>query len=171
MQKKDKEKNSLAGLTQKFLQVLSTSNQKEMDLVEMEKVLNITKRRLYDITNVLFGAGIIEHSGKSKVRMIQKSFELNEEKGLEELALKEREIDIMREVVENEIENLQNSADFNYYAYFTDEDIRRLSQKNPMSFFAFQSPPDLKLEVVEEEDLYKLLCTSDIGGVNLIEIK
>lgn len=171
MQKKDKEKNSLAGLTQKFLQVLSTSNQKEMDLVEMEKILNITKRRLYDITNVLFGAGIIEHSGKSKVRMIQKSFELNEEKGLEELALKEREIDIMREAVENEIENLQNSTDFNYYAYFTDEDIKRLSQKNPMSFFAFQSPPDLKLEVVEEEDLYKLLCTSDIGGVNLIEIK
>lgn len=171
MLKKDKEKNSLAGLTQKFLQVLSSSNQKEVDLVEMEKILNITKRRLYDITNVLFGAGIIEHSGKSKVKMIQKAFELNEEKGLEELALKEREIDTMKQAVENEIENLQNSIDFKYFAYFTDDDIKKLNQKNPLSFFAFQSPPDLKLEVVEEEDLYKLLCTSDIGGVDLIEIK
>ena len=88
MLKKDKEKNSLTNLTQRFLQVLSTSSQNEVDLVDMEAALNITKRRLYDITNVLFGAGIIEHSGKSKVKMIQKSLELNEEKGLAELAMK-----------------------------------------------------------------------------------
>ena len=171
MLKKDKEKNSLASLTQKFLQVLSSSNQKEVDLIEMEKVLNITKRRLYDITNVLFGVGIIEHSGKSKVRMIQRCFELNEEKGLEELALKEKEIDLMREIVEQEIEDLQNSTDFDYFAYFTDDDIKKLNQRVPLTYFAFQSPPDLKLEVAEEEDFYKLVCSTDTGGVDLIEIK
>ncbi|KAK8885005.1 hypothetical protein M9Y10_044133 [Tritrichomonas musculus] len=171
MLKKDKEKNSLTNLTQRFLQVLSTSSQNEVDLVDMEAALNITKRRLYDITNVLFGAGIIEHSGKSKVKMIQKSLELNEEKGLAELAMKEREIDIMKEIAERELDILQNSDDFQNFAYFTEEDIKKLGQQNPLNFFAFRSPSDLKLEVVEDDDFYKLLCTSDIGGVDLIEIK
>ena len=77
----------------------------------------------------------------------------------------------MKEIAERELDILQNSDDFQNFAYFTEEDIKKLGQQNPLNFFAFRSPSDLKLEVVEDDDFYKLLCTSDIGGVDLIEIK
>lgn len=57
---------------------------KEVDLNEASKTLDVQKRRIYDITNVLEGIGLIEKTIKNKIRwkgnqnLIEHSMKLRE---------------------------------------------------------------------------------------------
>ena len=51
--------NSLGELTRKFIQLIQEAPEQSVDLNEAAKVLGVQKRRIYDITNVLEGIGLI----------------------------------------------------------------------------------------------------------------
>lgn len=55
-------------LTKRFIEVIQNSPTKEVDLNEASKILEVQKRRIYDITNVLEGIGLIEKTIKNKIR-------------------------------------------------------------------------------------------------------
>ena len=59
---------SLGELTKKFIRMIQDSPQKTVDLNDAAKDLMVQKRRIYDITNVLEGIGLIEKSVKNKIR-------------------------------------------------------------------------------------------------------
>jgi len=59
--------NSLAVVARRFIQRLK-STQDDLDLNEAADALNISKRRVYDITNVLEGMGLLLKTGKNKVQ-------------------------------------------------------------------------------------------------------
>ena len=60
--------NSLGELTRKFVNLIRFSNdQLSVDLNEAADKLLVQKRRIYDITNVLEGIGLIEKSLKNKI--------------------------------------------------------------------------------------------------------
>ena len=50
-----KKKNSLEEITKKFIKYIRSSKTDIIDLNDVVKALNIKKRRIYDITNVLEG--------------------------------------------------------------------------------------------------------------------
>ena len=50
-----KKKNSLEEITKKFIKYIRSSKKDIIDLNDVVKALNIKKRRIYDITNVLEG--------------------------------------------------------------------------------------------------------------------
>lgn len=60
--------NSLGELTKKFIALIQSSRTKEVDLNEAAIELKVQKRRIYDITNVLEGIGLIEKTIKNKIR-------------------------------------------------------------------------------------------------------
>jgi len=60
--------SSLGLLTQRFLDLLTTKSQKYVDLNHAANSLGVQKRRIYDITNVLEGIGLIEKTSKNTVR-------------------------------------------------------------------------------------------------------
>lgn len=60
--------NSLSLLTRRFLALLSESETKSLDLNHACEVLAVQKRRIYDITNVLEGVGVLEKGAKNYVR-------------------------------------------------------------------------------------------------------
>ena len=61
--------NSLGELTRKFIQLIRDSKDNlSVDLNEAASQLNVQKRRIYDITNVLEGIGLIEKTIKNKIR-------------------------------------------------------------------------------------------------------
>ena len=61
--------NSLGELTRKFIELVRSSNDKlRVDLNEASAKLNVQKRRIYDITNVLEGIGLIEKTEKNKIK-------------------------------------------------------------------------------------------------------
>ncbi|VDO24134.1 unnamed protein product [Haemonchus placei] len=58
--------NSLLVTTRKFLGLKSRSE--SVNLNDAAEILNVPKRRLYDITNVLEGIDIVEKIGKNSIR-------------------------------------------------------------------------------------------------------
>ena len=60
--------NSLGELTRKFIKLIQESENKSVDLNEAAVKLAVQKRRIYDITNVLEGIGLIEKTIKNKIR-------------------------------------------------------------------------------------------------------
>lgn len=60
--------NSLGLLTRKFVSLLRNSPAGVLDLNQAALELGVQKRRIYDITNVLEGIGLIEKQSKNNVR-------------------------------------------------------------------------------------------------------
>ena len=60
--------NSLGELTKKFIKLIKDSENRCLDLNIAVDILQVQKRRIYDITNVLEGIGLIEKCIKNKIR-------------------------------------------------------------------------------------------------------
>lgn len=56
---KNRQDNSLSVLTKKFVKLIKSKPQQTIDLNEAVKSLDVQKRRIYDITNVLEGIGYV----------------------------------------------------------------------------------------------------------------
>jgi hypothetical protein len=54
-----RQENSLSVLTKKFIELIQQSENKQIDLNDAVVTLNVQKRRIYDITNVLEGIGLL----------------------------------------------------------------------------------------------------------------
>ena len=65
---KTRYETSLGLLTKKFVSLFHSSSSGTVDLNKASESLAVQKRRIYDITNVLEGIGLVEK--KSKVRFI-----------------------------------------------------------------------------------------------------
>ena len=59
---------SLGTLTKKFCDLLHSSPDGVLDLNEAADTLKVQKRRIYDITNVLEGVGLISKASKNHIR-------------------------------------------------------------------------------------------------------
>ena len=59
---------SLGMLTKKFVSILRASPQGVLDLNKATEMLDVQKRRIYDITNVLEGIGVIQKEAKNNIR-------------------------------------------------------------------------------------------------------
>ncbi|KAH7567143.1 hypothetical protein JRO89_XS07G0023200 [Xanthoceras sorbifolium] len=60
--------SSLGLLTKKFIELVQKSEDGTLDLNWTAEVLKVQKRRIYDITNVLEGIGLIEKTSKNHIR-------------------------------------------------------------------------------------------------------
>lgn len=68
--KKGRKENGLVELTKKFIQLLVRADKQCLDLNKAMDTLNVQKRRIYDITNVLEGINLIQRYKKNHVRWI-----------------------------------------------------------------------------------------------------
>ena len=66
--KKKQRENGLVDLTKKFIDLLKTAETQILDLNTAVGDLNVQKRRIYDITNVLEGIGLIRKVGKNNIQ-------------------------------------------------------------------------------------------------------
>lgn len=60
--------SSLSLLTKKFVSLIEQAEQGTIDLNRAADTLNVQKRRIYDITNVLEGIGLIEKKSKNNIQ-------------------------------------------------------------------------------------------------------
>jgi transcription factor E2F3 len=60
--------SSLGALTVRFMNVLNANVCSSLDLNYAARALGVQKRRIYDITNVLEGVGLIEKTSKNTVK-------------------------------------------------------------------------------------------------------
>ena len=66
--RKGRKENGLVELTKKFIDLLKEAPEQTLDLNKAVQELEVQKRRIYDITNVLEGIGLIEKKSKNNIQ-------------------------------------------------------------------------------------------------------
>uniref|UniRef100_UPI00398E9D10 transcription factor E2F2 n=1 Tax=Pristiophorus japonicus TaxID=55135 RepID=UPI00398E9D10 len=155
---------SLGLLTKKFVHLLSESPDGVLDLNRAAEVLEVQKRRIYDITNVLEGIQLIRKKSKNNIQWMGRSlFEdtcvvakqqcLRQD--LSDLVWKERSLDDLIQNCSTQLKLLTDDEENQRLAYVTYQDIRSIGSFQDQTVIAVKAPPETRLEVpdIREENL------------------
>ncbi|XP_063113592.1 transcription factor E2F5 isoform X4 [Cavia porcellus] len=147
---------SLGLLTTKFVSLLQEAKDGVLDLKAAADTLAVRqKRRIYDITNVLEGIDLIEKKSKNSIQwkgvgagcntkeVIDRLRFLKAE--IEDLELKERELDQQKLWLQQSIKNVMDDSINNRFSYVTHEDVCNCF--NGDTLLAIQAPSGTQLEV------------------------
>ncbi|XP_023209548.1 transcription factor E2F4-like [Centruroides sculpturatus] len=153
---------SLGLLTTKFVSLLQEAKDGVLDLKVAADTLAVRqKRRIYDITNVLEGIGLIEKKSKNSIQwkgagpgcntreISDRLIALKDE--LDLLDQKEKEIDLHRSWVQQSIRNITEEPINHQLAYVSHEDICKCFLGDTL--LAIQAPPGTQLEVPMPEKI------------------
>lgn len=162
-------KQTLVDLTRNFIEYLKSAGGADIDLAKAEKVLGASKRRLYDISNVLSGVGLIERCGKARVKWIGRSQGTDDiHRVLEE---RERELDSLINIADGCLTELSKSQAFQMNAWITEEDVAALNPDGNVNLFALRGPPSMTMKVFPQDDGdYRLVCMADDGKIEMVQI-
>lgn len=164
--------NSLKLLTIKFLEILRQSKNNTIDLKYAVEKLNVVKRRIYDITNILEGLGMLRKESVNTSRwvgqdlnMILEECDIEKENATENLEIqelldKELELDEEIEKINNEINNLTVEKSTSQYLYVTYEDLSKLHSLRDKTAFAIKAPQDSFFEGNEDNGKHTLQITA-----------
>lgn len=167
------EKQTLVNLTQGFLKILTEAKGDDVELSYCEKQLKTTKRRLYDVINVLSGVNLVERSGKSKVHWTEDQNALDSS-GVDQMAIsdQEKELDLLLEKIESELSDLSHSELFNKCAWISKEELADLFTDENSAFFALSGPQSMSIKrfIAEDEPLPHHLLFKDENNEGEIEM-
>ncbi|CAL4100243.1 unnamed protein product [Meganyctiphanes norvegica] len=158
---------SLGLLTKRFVDLLQTAPDGTVDLNKASDLLAVQKRRIYDITNVLEGIGLVNKKSKNNVQWLASKENSAELEGdLDELDAKENEMDRLIEQAERDL--LQMSQD-KRYAYITYHDLHTIKYYKDKTVFAVKAPPGTQLQVPQDvkEQGYKIHLKSENGPIEV----
>uniref|UniRef100_A0A663EUY9 E2F transcription factor 2 n=1 Tax=Aquila chrysaetos chrysaetos TaxID=223781 RepID=A0A663EUY9_AQUCH len=143
---------SLGLLTKKFIRLLSESPDGVVDLNRAAEVLEVQKRRIYDITNVLEGIQLIRKKSKNNIQgtgifedaaVTAKQQALRGE--LAELARTERTLDQLLQ--DCALPSFSYTSSPSTLAYVTYQDLCAVSNFQEQTVIAVKAPPETQLEV------------------------
>ncbi|KAH8855294.1 Transcription factor E2F5 isoform 4 [Schistosoma japonicum] len=157
----NRHEKSLGLLTEKFVQLLKEAPDGILDLKMAADFLAVRqKRRIYDITNVLEGIGLIEKRTKNSIQWKGGSAATNGpdiQARLDELQAEveylenlEKKVDEHRGKVLQSLRNVQEDLDNLQYAYVTHQDLINIFQDRTM--LVIRAPPGTRLEAPVPEN-------------------
>lgn len=174
---------SLGLLTTKFVTLLQEAKDGVLDLKAAADTLAVRqKRRIYDITNVLEGIGLIEKKSKNSIQwkgvgpgcntreIADKLIDLKAE--LDDLALREHELDQQRVWVQQSIKNVTDDSNNSPMAYIKHEDLCGAFKGDTL--LAIRAPIGTQLEVPIPESVlngqrkYQIRLKSASGPIEVL---
>ncbi|XP_061679778.1 transcription factor E2F4 [Syngnathoides biaculeatus] len=174
---------SLGLLTTKFVNLLQEAKDGVLDLKAAADTLEVRqKRRIYDITNVLEGIGLIEKKSKNSIQwkgvgpgcntreIADKLIDLKAE--LDDLAVREHELDQQRVWVQQSIKNVTDDSNNSPMAYVKHEDLCGTFKGNTL--LAIRAPSGTQLEVPRPESVmngqrkYQIRLKSSSGPIEVL---
>ncbi|XP_030588135.1 transcription factor E2F4 [Archocentrus centrarchus] len=174
---------SLGLLTTKFVTLLQEAKDGVLDLKAAADTLAVRqKRRIYDITNVLEGIGLIEKKSKNSIQwkgvgpgcntreIADKLIDLKAE--LDDLALREHELDQQRVWVQQSIKNVTDDSNNSPMAYIKHEDLCGAFKGDTL--LAIRAPIGTQLEVPIPESVlngqrkYQIRLKSTSGPIEVL---
>jgi hypothetical protein len=189
-----RQENSLGVLTKKFISLLQNSEDKCIDLNEAVNVtpiqiLNVQKRRIYDITNVLEGVGLISKHMKNKIqwtggRELASQGQLKEAARIaqerETLKNEEKNIDMWIHEMQEALNGMTTDPAYARYAYVTHEDVKLLGctpEHSQENLILIKAPPGSSLEVpepgclpAEEPEKFQIFLKNEEGDIGVFLI-
>lgn len=140
---------SLGLLTKKFVGLLEGSTNGVIDLNKASEQLGVQKRRIYDITNVLEGIGILEKKSKNNIQWkfgnsVSSARYQTLQNDLKYLESKENILDSLIKVAQSNSEVVKEEQDM---AYVTYQDLREIQEYKMKTVMAIKAPTDSELNV------------------------
>ncbi|CAN7998898.1 unnamed protein product [Ixodes hexagonus] len=167
---------SLGLLTKKFVDLLKGATDGVVDLNKASELLGVQKRRIYDITNVLEGVGLIEKKSKNNIRWRQADFEgrnaafLKTQQGLQAeldlLECKENSLDqlITRATVDLNLLTERQDKKYPLPPGRNDQNIPSLADQ---TVIAVKAPPETRLEVPDPQKNLQIWLKSEKGEIEV----
>eukprot|EP01129_Flabellula_baltica_P010126 TRINITY_DN4240_c0_g1_i1.p1 TRINITY_DN4240_c0_g1~~TRINITY_DN4240_c0_g1_i1.p1 ORF type:complete len:372 (+),score=98.27 TRINITY_DN4240_c0_g1_i1:112-1227(+) len=153
--KNSRKENSLGSLTLKFMKLLKQSPDGVLDLNDASAELNVLKRRMYDITNVLEGIGLLRKNEKNSVIWTGGDFfpsGVDDGENEENERLNEEEMKLDEEIrrCQNEINDLLEGTNTSPYCYISYNDIHNIPSMRDQTVFAVKAPRGTRLSVADD---------------------
>ncbi|KAM4726003.1 transcription factor E2F3 isoform 2-T2 [Anableps anableps] len=152
---KSRTDNSLVFLTRKFAQRLNHSLDGVLDLNLVSSELNVSKRRLYDITNVLEGINLMKKTYKNHIQWLGGPLDDEVAGGLKALIEEEEKLDELIQSSAQQISKLCEENLHQRYAYLTYEDIRSIPGLEEQTVIVIKAPSESQLQVPHPEEVYR----------------
>lgn len=174
--------NSLYNLTRRFLKLISMSPDLNVSIHQASIELNVGKRRIYDITNVLEGLGLLSKWSVSNAKWIGGSIDRyildSEEKENQENVSVDPEnlpkgddLDETLCRLNEEISMLSQSEKNLANAYVTYSDLQSLPSLGGNLVFAVKAPSETTMEYPRyEKGFYKLKLSSEQGAISIFYV-
>lgn len=161
---------SLGLLTKKFVGLLEGSSNGVIDLNKASEQLGVQKRRIYDITNVLEGIGILEKKSKNNIQWkcgnaVSSAKYQDLQHDLKYLEAKENMLDSLIYVAES---NLRKVVEDKKMAYITYQDLREIHEFKSKTVMAIKAPPESELNVSFYLYFQIFICTTSANSAQCV---
>ncbi|XP_076935411.1 transcription factor E2FC-like [Bidens hawaiensis] len=175
--------SSLGLLTKKFVSLIQADKDGILDLNKAAVILKVQKRRIYDITNVLEGIGLVEKATKNHIRWkgdntLSPRKQLDDAKRLkaelEQLYAEESRLDECIRESQARLNSMELNKDYQKNLYLTGEDLRNISSFKNQTLIAIRAPRASSIEVPDPDQdngfsqkQYRLIVRSHTGPIDM----
>ena len=165
------QENSLGQLTKNFINYIKTTGKKSININDLVNELEVKKRRIYDITNVLQGIGYLQKSGKNEIiwtktvtskakskkkLSVQKKNnnvinrqKINKEQLEQERDKYEKDINIFKD----EFNTIAKKNEFSKYGYITTNDLESLSVNDKVDLLIIKASKGTVMNIVDKKEI------------------
>ncbi|ELA41608.1 uncharacterized protein VICG_01356 [Vittaforma corneae ATCC 50505] len=171
-----RDENSLFSLTKRFIKLIYSSPEQQINMTHAAEILQVCKRRIYDITNVLEGLGMISKWSVNSVKWIGgnadeilaiEGMDANENKQ-NRISRDEEELDNDIERLNREIAELSSNENNLENAYVTYDDLQNLKIFQNKLVFAVKAPGDTTMEYPRyQKGAYRLRLMAEKGQISV----
>lgn len=141
---------SLGALTKKFSDLLHASPDGVLDLNEAAETLQVQKRRIYDITNVLEGVGLISKASKNHIRWkasdpeeIYKIHEMKQR--IQQTTARKDDLDRLIAICREQLHLLLDNQENWWQLAISYKDLRSIPDFEERTILAIKAPQDTEL--------------------------
>ncbi|KAL4354912.1 hypothetical protein GQ457_06G025390 [Hibiscus cannabinus] len=175
--------SSLGLLTKKFVNLIKHAEDGILDLNKAAETLEVQKRRIYDITNVLEGIGLIEKKFKNRIhwkgagvsRPGETDGDVSALQGeIENLSMEECRLDDQIREMQERLRDLSENENNQRWLFLTEEDIKGIPCFQNETLIAIKAPHGTTLEVPDpDEDVdyrqrrYRIILRSTMGPIDV----
>ncbi|CAA7060833.1 unnamed protein product [Microthlaspi erraticum] len=175
--------SSLGLLTKKFVNLIKQAKDGMLDLNKAAETLEVQKRRIYDITNVLEGIDLIEKPLKN--RILWKGVDALRpgdmdgdvsvlQAEIQNLSLEEQALDNQIRETEERLRDLSENEKNQKWLFVTEEDIKSLPGFQNQTLIAVKAPHGTTLEVPDPDEAvdhpqrrYRIILRSTMGPIDV----
>ncbi|KAL4578579.1 hypothetical protein LXL04_014704 [Taraxacum kok-saghyz] len=174
--------SSLGLLTKKFINLIKHAEDGILDLNKAAETLEVQKRRIYDITNVLEGIGLIEKKLKNRIQwkgVDASTGEVDEsiaslQAEVESLSVEELRLDEETREMQEMLRELSEDETNQKWLFVTEEDIKSLPCFQEETLIAIKAPHGTTLEVPDPDEgveqlqrRYRIVLRSTMGPIDV----
>ena len=155
-----RQENSLCQLTKKVLQYIKNKKKLNININELVKDLDVKKRRIYDITNVLQGIGYIEKKGKNEIIWIKNQNQITNKKNkIKNNSIKIHkqlnELNTFMDKIKDEINSISSKSEFCKYGYITFTELINLSKNENINLLIIKANKGTKVDIMDKKSTKK----------------